>query len=140
MSATVRNRAGRSGRKNGISQETRLALNRDNERPIRTFLRKGARHAYDNRTLLLLKAESLGRGAAPFLRGVYNRPQALAARRQPSAEDRGDGQLHSGSASSCRIGLLIDLRKPAPPFQAARATGIAGRQFQGSSSASWVIL
>jgi hypothetical protein len=37
---------------------------------------KGARHAYDNRTLLLLKAESLGKGAAPFLRGVYNCPQA----------------------------------------------------------------
>jgi hypothetical protein len=35
----------------------------------------GLRSANSN-TLLLLKAESLGKGAAPFLRGVYNCPQA----------------------------------------------------------------
>jgi hypothetical protein len=36
----------------------------------------GKKTLLQSNTLLLLKAESLGRGAAPFLRGVYNCPQA----------------------------------------------------------------
>ena len=36
----------------------------------------GKKTLLQSNTLLLLKAESLGKGAAPFLRGVYNCPQA----------------------------------------------------------------
>jgi hypothetical protein len=48
---------------------------------------KGLR-GMDSRTLVLLKAESLGRGAATFLRGVYNCPQAPDQLRATAAIDR----------------------------------------------------